>query len=246
MSPCCTYNKCAAVFFFNVNTFRKAFPGSLRNFQTASVLSSALEVQTEQTKLFDLPVPKVTKERNVPIDLPMQRTLADFHQSLLTVKVNIPYCCVFIRQTDFLSNPFALIIIISRQHICLSNVRQNIFFSELSTMIAHMNIHTGVKSYSCPICNRKFFFPELRTVEAHIRSHIEKPHSYRIYNRNFPQLSNMEAHKKIHTGEKLYSCQTCNRSFSQSWLRSRHMRTHTGEKSHSYQKCGRSFVNYAI
>uniref|UniRef100_A0A1I7VZ83 CENP-V/GFA domain-containing protein n=1 Tax=Loa loa TaxID=7209 RepID=A0A1I7VZ83_LOALO len=48
MSPRCTCNKCATVFFFK-------------------------KAQTEQTELLDLPVSKVTEEGNVPIDLPMQR-----------------------------------------------------------------------------------------------------------------------------------------------------------------------------
>ncbi|EFO27596.1 zinc finger protein [Loa loa] len=33
---------------------------------------SNIQITTEQTELLDLPVPKVTEERNVPIDLPVQ------------------------------------------------------------------------------------------------------------------------------------------------------------------------------
>ena len=53
-----------------------------------------------------------------------------------------------------------------------------------------------------------------------------------ICNRVFPREKSLQAHKRIHTGEKPYCCDypSCGKAFTQSGQLKTHQRLHTGEK----------------
>lgn len=53
-----------------------------------------------------------------------------------------------------------------------------------------------------------------------------------ICNRVFPREKSLQAHKRIHTGEKPYICDypLCGKAFTQSGQLKTHQRLHTGEK----------------
>lgn len=53
-----------------------------------------------------------------------------------------------------------------------------------------------------------------------------------ICNRVFPREKSLQAHKRIHTGEKPYLCDypSCGKAFTQSGQLKTHQRLHTGEK----------------
>lgn len=137
------------------------------------------------------------------------------------------------------------------------------------TFVWHRQIHTGLKLFTCPVCEKSFrihqglnrhlrevhlkqksysceycnkSFSNYHTASEHRRLHMKStPYECEICRKTFRQKAGLFIHKKIHDPVHQYICGCCKRGFRERYALQLHMKIHTGEKEHECSICEKRF-----
>ena len=111
----------------------------------------------------------------------------------------------------------------------------------VSDMEQAVNASAQNNGFECIHCGK--IFPTNIVLKNHIKRVHIKEHICEVCAKSFANTSDLNTHKRTHTGEKNFPCHICGKSFTTKQYLIIHTRQHTGEKPHCCEECGKAFAD---
>ena len=97
--------------------------------------------------------------------------------------------------------------------------------------------------FQCVHCGKIFASKEARRKHVkHVHDKIRE-HICEVCAKGFFSSSDLNTHRRTHTGEKNFPCHICGQSYTTKQYLIIHTRQHTGEKPHCCEECGKAFAD---
>ncbi|XP_034120874.1 gastrula zinc finger protein XlCGF48.2 [Drosophila guanche] len=97
------------------------------------------------------------------------------------------------------------------------------------------------KPFRCSQCSKAFMHKV--HIDAHMRLHTgERPFRCPQCSKAFTQKGNLDAHMRLHTGERPFRCPQCLKAYTQKGNLDSHMRLHTGERPFRCPQCSKAYT----
>ncbi|XP_020649095.3 zinc finger and BTB domain-containing protein 16 [Pogona vitticeps] len=138
------------------------------------------------------------------------------------------------------------------------------------TVEQHRNLHSGMKTYGCELCGKRFLdslrlrmhllahsagakafvcdhcgaqFSKEEALETHRQTHTGSDMAVfcLLCGKRFQTQTALQQHMEVHAGVRSYICSECNRTFPSHTALKRHLRSHTGDHPYECEFCGSCF-----
>ncbi|KAL1460865.1 hypothetical protein WDU94_012804 [Cyamophila willieti] len=112
-------------------------------------------------------------------------------------------------------------------------------FLRFFSLQKHLKSHSGVRPFTCTVCNKSFALREHLTRHSNI--HTGRGYQCNVCGRFMSDKTNLKVHMRNHTGEKKYICEVCGKGFAQWSSHYYHMFTHSESRNFRCSLCEKTF-----